>query len=70
MPRHRPASALMPKPMARRRRLEALSCQSRYSPVRLSATKARRCTASLICTALGSSLSLGLSASRSAEPMK
>jgi len=56
--------------MASRRKLAALSCHSRYSPVRLSATKARRLTASLICTALGSSLSLGLSARRSAEPMK
>ena len=70
MPRHSPANALMPRPMARRRRLEAVSCQSRYSPVRLSAVNARRFTASVICTALGSSLSLGLSVSRSAEPMK
>ncbi|MNT66047.1 hypothetical protein D3C72_2040810 [compost metagenome] len=70
MPRHRPAKALIPRPMASRRRLDAVSCQSRYSPVRLSATNARRFTASVICTALGSSLSLGLSVSRSAEPMK
>jgi hypothetical protein len=70
MPRHSPASALMPRPMARRRRLEAVSCHSTYSPVRLSAVNARRLTASVICTALGSNLSLGLSVSRSAEPMK
>lgn len=70
MPRHRPARALMPRPSARRRRLDALSCHSTYSPVRLSALNARRLTASSICPALGSSLSLGLSARRSAEPTK
>ncbi|MNO82687.1 hypothetical protein D3C76_739690 [compost metagenome] len=70
MPSARPSSAAMPRPRPRRVRLEALSFQNSTSPLRLSSLKARRLTASAICTALGSSLSLGFSASRLAEPLK
>jgi len=67
IPRHRPATAAMARPVPRRLRLEAVSCQNRKSPERLSGVKARRSTAALIWPKLGSNLSLGFSSRRWAE---
>ncbi len=63
-------AALATSPMPSLRKLDAVSVQSRYSPVRLSSVKAADFIASLICVALGNSLSSGLSASRIEEPVK
>lgn len=63
-------TALTTRPMPSRRKLDSVSVHNRYSPVRLSSVKAADFTASLICAALGSSLSSGLSESRIEDPVK
>ena len=64
-----PISTEQPRPMARRCRLAAVSAHKSTSPVRWSGSAAKRCAVTAISATGGSSLSFGLAARRSAEPM-
>ncbi len=66
-PSARPMAAAISTPRPRRLRLLAVSCQNRYSPVRLLGSSAIRSMASPIWLKAGSSLSLAFSASRASE---
>ena len=66
-PTPRPIAAATPTPMPRRPRLDAVSFQNRYSPLRRSGAKASRSTASATLPMPGRSLSLGFSANRALD---
>ncbi len=67
-PTVRPIAVATPRPMARRRRLAAVSVHSTRSPERRSGSNASRCAACAISATGGSNLSSGLAARRSVEP--
>ena len=66
-PTPKPMTAAAETPSARRRKLEPVSFQNRYSPLRRSGANAIRSTASATADTLGRSLSLGFSAKRASE---
>ena len=66
-PTPKPRTAPTDTPMASRRKLDAVSFQNRYSPLRRSGSKAMRSMAAAIVAMLGSSLSFGFSERRALE---
>jgi hypothetical protein len=70
MPKKRPMSVAMARPITMRRRLHSVSLHSRISPETLSRSQAKRVIASPKLASDGRSLSLGFSARRSADKVR
>ena len=68
-PNTKPVSAAIPSPSAKRCRLAAVSAHSTYSPDRRSGSAASRFDVATISETGGNSLSSGLAARRSADPI-